>query len=232
MQAYDSVQVKADIELGGTDQLFNLLAGRELMEKLDMQPQVCLTLPLLEGTDGKLKMSKSYGNYIGITDAPDQMFGKVMSIPDELMERYFYLASSYSVPEVEQIMADVASDKLHPNLAKRQLAANIVAVYHGPEAAEQAEQDFDRIYKNKEMPTEIPEVALEILPGDDGQVYIPQVLIDLGFASSAGEARRLIDNGGVKLNSEALATKQYKVDPSKIAGAVVAVGKRKYAKLV
>ncbi len=120
MQAYDSVMVKADVEIGGTDQLFNLLAGRELMEKLGMEPQVCLTLPLLEGTDGKLKMSKSYGNYIGITDAAADMFGKVMSIPDELMPRYYYLASTYAVDEADSIIAGLKDGSLHPNEVKRQ----------------------------------------------------------------------------------------------------------------
>jgi tyrosyl-tRNA synthetase len=232
MQAYDSVQVKADIELGGTDQLFNLLAGRELMEKLGMEPQVCLTLPLLEGTDGKLKMSKSYGNYIGLTDAADEMFGKVMSIPDELMERYFYLASSYSAQESEQLITDIGSGKLHPNVAKHLLAANIVTAYHGIEAADLAEQAFDRVFKNRDLPEDIQEIAIQLTPNDDGQVYVPAILVELKFASSAGEARRLIDNGGVKINSDALTAKQYKVDPSAIEGAIIQVGKRKYAKLI
>ena len=129
MQAYDSVVIKADVELGGTDQLFNLLAGRELMEKLGMEPQVCLTLPLLEGTDGVKKMSKSYGNYIGLTDEPSDMFGKVMSIPDELMVKYYRLASTESVSKIDAIEAGLANDELHPNKVKRALARNIVAAY-------------------------------------------------------------------------------------------------------
>lgn len=126
MQAYDSVVIKADVELGGTDQLFNLLAGRELMEKMGMEPQVCLTLPLLEGTDGVKKMSKSYGNYIGLTDEPADMFGKVMSIPDELMVKYYRLASTESVDEIDKIEAGLAADELHPNKVKRALARNLV----------------------------------------------------------------------------------------------------------
>lgn len=232
MQAYDSVEIKADIELGGTDQLFNLLAGRELMEKLGMEPQVCLTLPLLEGTDGKLKMSKSYGNYIGITDAPDEMFGKVMSIPDSLMPRYLYLASTYPVEKIEQIVAGLEKGELHPNVVKRQLAANIVEAYHGAEAAVEAEAAFDRVFKQHEAPEDIPEYSPDLTPGDDGLVYVATLLVEIGFAGSAGEARRLIDGGGVRVSGEALAAGEYNVDPSRLRGAIIQVGKRKFAKLV
>jgi tyrosyl-tRNA synthetase len=231
MQAYDSVEIRADIEVGGTDQLFNLLAGRELMEKMGMEAQVCLTLPLLEGTDGVQKMSKSYGNYIGITDEPSDMFGKVMSIPDELMPRYLYLASTYAVDEADRIVAGLKDGSLHPNEVKRQLAKNIVAAYHDAAAAEQAEADFDRVFKNREMPDEIEEVALELSLGDDGLVYVPAVLVELGFAASAGEARRLIDGGGVKCAGEALAAREYNIDPARLKGQVVQVGKRKYARV-
>ena len=231
MQAYDSVEVRADIELGGSDQLFNLLAGRELMEKLGMEPQVCLTLPLLEGTDGVQKMSKSYGNYIGISDEPDDMFGKVMSIPDDLMPRYYYLASTLPVDEIDAIVEGLANGSLHPNRVKRQLAANIVAAYHGAVAATAAEANFDKLFKDKELPEEIEEVEVALTPGDDGLVYVPGVLVGLGFAASAGEARRLIDGGGVKLAGEALNTGEYNVDPSRLAGQVIQVGKRKYARI-
>ena len=231
MQAYDSVEVRADIEIGGTDQLFNLLAGRELMEKMGMEPQVCLTLPLLEGTDGVQKMSKSYGNYIGISDAPDDMFGKVMSIPDSLMPRYFYLASTLPVDEIDRIIAGLAQDSLHPNAVKRQLAANIVAAYHGAEAAQEAEAAFDRVFKDQKMPEDIEEVSLALEPGDDGLVYVPAVLTELGFAASSGEARRLIDGGGVKLAGEALQEGEYNVEPARLAGQVIQVGKRRYARI-
>ncbi|MDR3315583.1 MAG: tyrosine--tRNA ligase [Coriobacteriales bacterium] len=234
MQAYDSVQVRADIELGGTDQLFNLLAGRELMEKLGMEPQVCLTLPLLEGTDGVQKMSKSYGNYIGITDEPAEMFGKVMSIPDELMPRYLYLASTCSVDETERIVLGLADGSLHPNKVKRQLAANIVTAYHSVDAAVGAEEAFDRVFKQHDIPEDIPEVALSLASDADadGRVYVAAVLVELGFAASAGEARRLIDGGGVKLAGEPLAPKEYHVEPTRLQGKVLQVGKRKYARLV
>lgn len=231
MQAYDSVMVKADVEIGGTDQLFNLLAGRELMEKLGMEPQVCLTLPLLEGTDGKLKMSKSYGNYVGITEEPAEMFGKVMSIPDELMPRYYFLTSSLSLEEIEAVLDELQAGTLHPNKAKRQLAANIVSEYWGADAAVQAEEAFDRVFKQHELPEEIPLYSGELDVDEEGEVYLPQVLLDTGLASSASEARRLIDNGGVKIDGTQQPQKHYKASASTLAGAVLQVGKRRYIKL-
>ncbi|MGI6216648.1 MAG: tyrosine--tRNA ligase [Coriobacteriales bacterium] len=232
MQAYDSVVVKADVECGGTDQLFNFLAGRELMEKLGMEPQVCLTLPLLEGTDGVQKMSKSYGNYIGVDDAPDDMFGKVMSIPDDLMIKYYRLASTESVDNIEKIEAGLASGELHPNKVKRALARNIVAAYHGEEAAEAAEAAFDKVFKSHEIPDDVPEVAVELKLNDQGLVYLPAVLHELGLVQSASEGRRQIDGGGVKVDGKALPAKSYNVEKSSIEGAVLQVGKRKYAKVV
>ena len=232
MQAYDSVVVKADVELGGTDQLFNLLAGRELMEKMGMEPQVCLPLPLLEGTDGVKKMSKSYGNYIGLTDEPADMFGKVMSIPDALMVKYYRLASTAPVDEVDQIEKDLASGKADPNKTKRALARNIVAAYHGQEAAQEAEQAFDRQFKKHEIPEDIPEYAADLTVNAQGKVYLARVIHEAGMASSAGEARRLIDGGGVKINGQAVPAKEYNIEPEKLKGAVLQVGKRKFARLV
>lgn len=232
MQAFDSVTIKADVELGGSDQLFNLLAGRELMEKMGMEPQVCLTLPLLEGTDGVQKMSKSYGNYIGVTDEPADMFGKVMSIPDEIMVKYFRLASTVPVDEIDEIERGLAADELHPNKVKRQLARNIVAAYHGEEAAVAAEEQFDLVFKAHEIPDDIPEFAADLTPNDEGKVYLAKLLADAGLAQSTGEARRLIDGGGVKVNGEPVPAKAYNVDPSLLEGATIQVGKRKFAKLV
>ena len=232
MQAYDSVVIKADVELGGSDQLFNLLAGRELMEKMDMEPQVCLTLPLLEGTDGVQKMSKSYGNYIGVTDEPADMFGKVMSIPDEIMVKYFRLASTMPVGEIDEIERGLAADELHPNKVKRQLARNIVAAYHGEDAAQAAEEQFDLVFKQHEIPDDIPEFAADLTPNGEGKVYLAKLLADAGLAQSTGEARRLIDGGGVKVNGEPVPAKSYNVDPALLQGATLQVGKRKFAKLV
>ena len=232
MQAYDSVVIKADVEMGGNDQLFNLLAGRELMEKMGMEPQVALTMPLLEGTDGVQKMSKSYGNYVGLTDEPADMFGKVMSIPDELMPRYYRLASTLSVDEVDEIERALANGELHPNKAKRALARNIVALYHDEAAAEEAEAQFDRVFKQHEAPEEIPEFSADLTPNEDGKVYLAKLLHDAGMAPSIGEARRLIDGGGVKINGAAVPAKSYNVEPSELEGATVQVGKRKFVKLV
>ena len=232
MQAYDSVVIKADVELGGSDQLFNLLAGRELMEKLGMEPQVCLTLPLLEGTDGVQKMSKSYGNYIGVTDEPADMFGKVMSIPDEIMVKYYRLASTVPVAEIDEIERGLAADELHPNKVKRALARNIVAAYYDVAAARAAEEQFDLVFKKHEIPDDIPEFAADLTPNDEGLVYFAKLLADAGLAQSAGEARRLIDGGGVKINGQAVAAKSYNVDPSLLEGAIIQVGKRKFVKLV
>ncbi|WP_251197431.1 tyrosine--tRNA ligase [Anaerotardibacter muris] len=232
MQAYDSVVIKADVELGGTDQLFNLLAGRELMEKMGMEPQVCLTLPLLEGTDGVQKMSKSYGNYIGLTDDPNDIFGKVMSIPDELMVKYYRLASTKPVDEIDQIERGLADGSLHPNKVKRALAQNIVAAYYDEAAAVEAEAAFDRVFKQHDIPEDIPEFAADLTPNDEGLVYVAKLISDAGMAPSVGEARRLIDGGGVKVNGEALAPKAYNVDPALLEGAVIQVGKRKFVRLV
>ena len=232
MQAYDSVVIKADVELGGTDQLFNLLAGRELMEKLGMEPQVCLTLPLLEGTDGVKKMSKSYGNYIGLTDEPSDMFGKVMSIPDELMVTYYRLASTEFVSAIDEIEAGLANDELHPNKVKRALARNIVAAYYDEDRANAAEEQFDLVFKKHDVPDDIAEYTPDLTTNEEGLVYLAKIIHDAGLAQSVGEARRLIDGGGVKLNGDAVAPKAYNVEPEKLKDCVLQVGKRKFIKLV
>lgn len=231
MQAYDSVVIKADVELGGTDQLFNLLAGRELMEKMGMEPQVCLTLPLLEGTDGVKKMSKSYGNYIGLTDDPSGMFGKVMSIPDDLMVKYYRLASTLPVAQIDAIEGGLANDELHPNRVKRDLAKNIVAAYYDQAAAEEAEVAFDRLFKQHDIPEDIPEFSADLTPNEEGLVYVAKLISDAGLTNSTGDARRMIDQGGVKINGEALAPKSYNVAPELLSDAVIQVGKRKFVRL-
>ena len=231
MQAYDSVVIKADVEIGGSDQLFNLLAGRELMEKMGMEPQVALTLPLLEGTDGVRKMSKSYGNYIGLTDEPNDMFGKVMNIPDELMVKYYRLASAESVAKIDEIEAGLAADELHPNKVKRALARNIVAAYYDEAAAEAAEADFDLKFKAHGFPADAPVFDADLTPGEDGMVYFAKVIVDAGAAQSVSAARRLIDEGAVRVNGEALAAKSYNLAPESLKGAEVQVGKKKFFKL-
>lgn len=231
MQAYDSVVIKADVEIGGSDQLFNLLAGRELMEKMGMEPQVALTLPLLEGIDGVRKMSKSYGNYIGLTDEPNDMFGKVMNIPDELMVKYYRLASTESVAKIDEIEAGLAADELHPNKVKRALARNIVAAYYDEAAAEAAEADFDLKFKAHGFPADAPVFDADLTPGEDGMVYFAKVIVDAGAAQSVSAARRLIDEGAVRVNGEALAAKSYNLVSESLKGAEVQVGKKKFFKL-
>lgn len=232
MQAYDSVKIEADVEMGGSDQLFNLLAGRELMEKMGMEPQIALTMPLLEGTDGTRKMSKSYGNYIGLTDAPADMFGKTMSIPDEMIGKYYRLASSLAPSEVDAIDAALADGSASPYELKRALGRDLVTTYHSAEDAVVAEAEFDRVHKNHDLPTDIAEVSVEISVNDEGLVYLPAVLQAAGLVPSAGQARRDIDGGGVKLDGEAIAPKTYNVDPAALKpGTVLQVGKRKFARL-
>lgn len=232
MQAYDSVKIEADVEMGGSDQLFNLLAGRELMEKMGMEPQIALTMPLLEGTDGTRKMSKSYGNYIGLTDAPADMFGKTMSIPDEMIGKYYRLASSLTPAEVDEIDAALADGSANPYELKRALGRDLVTTYHSAEAAVEAEAEFDRVHKNRDLPTDIAEVSVEVAVNDEGLVYLPAVLQAAGLVPSAGQARRDIDGGGVKLDGEPVAPKAYNVDPASLKpGTVLQVGKRHFARL-
>ncbi len=232
MQAYDSTVIKADVEMGGTDQLFNLLAGRELMEKMGMEPQVALTMPLLEGTDGVRKMSKSYGNYIGLTDEPADMFGKTMSIPDEMIAKYYRLASSKTPEEVDAIEAALADGSADPYELKRALGRDLCDTYHGAGAGEEAQAEFDRVFKESQLPEDIAVVSVDLTPNDEGLIYLPGVLKEAGLAPSAGEARRLIDGGGVKIDQKPVAPKTYNIDPALLhSGCVLQVGKRKYARL-
>lgn len=232
MQAYDSVVIKADVELGGTDQLFNLLAGRELMEKMGMEPQIALTMPLLEGTDGVRKMSKSYGNYIGLTDAPKDMFGKTMSIPDEMIGKYYRLASSLTPAEVDKIDAALADGSADPYELKRALGRDLCDTYHGVGAGDEAQAEFDRVFKEGQL-ADFPEKHVELTVNDEGQIYLAGLLKDLGLSASAGQARRDIDGGGVKINGKAVAPKSYNIDPSALKlGDTLSVGKRKGFKLI
>lgn len=204
MQAYDSVHLNADVELGGTDQRFNLLVGRTLQDRFGQEPQVCLIMPLLRGTDGEQKMSKSYDNYIGLTDSPEDMFGKTMSIPDTLLEEWYQLASLQGEDELGRARRRIEEE---PYQAKRELGRIIVKTYHGDAAAKAAEAHFDRLFKDKALPDEIPEVTLSL--GDsslkfraDGGVWLPGVLVATGLASSNSEAVRLIEQGAVAVNEE------------------------------
>ena len=232
LQAYDSVVIKADVEMGGNDQIFNLLAGRDLMRAMGMEPQVALTVPLLVGTDGTKKMSKSYGNYVGLTDEPADMFGKVMSITDELVPLYFRLCSTVPVDEVDAIDAAYAEGTADPYRLKRRLAANIVDLYHGAGAGAKAEAAFDDLFKRHEIPEDVPEFGADLTLNGEGKVYLAKVLADAGLVKSAGEGRRMIDQGSVRVDGERLAAKSYNVEPSLLsAGTVLQVGKRKFVRL-
>lgn len=244
-QAYDSVAIRdavadapqgADVEIGGSDQLFNLLAGRELMEKSGMQPQVCLTLPLLEGTDGIQKMSKSYGNYIGLTDEPADMFGKVMSIPDGLVVKYFRLATAVPVDDVDEIGTRLSRGDEEPNRAKRRLAREVVALYHGPEAASVAEESFDRVFKRHELPEDVPELCVEdlkrLLPEAVDVVHLPALLREADLVASSGEGRRMIDQGGVRVGGEQVSPGTYDLSWDEVAGKVLQVGRRRFVRIV
>jgi len=198
-QAYDSVAIKSDIELGGTDQKFNLLVGREVMRAYGHEPQCILTMPILEGTDGVEKMSKSLDNYIALTDSPRDMFGKTMSIPDELITRYLQLACFADASEVLSIGKGLADGSVHPRAAKVDAAKRIVARYHGQQAAEDAYEEFVRVFVNKDVPDEMPE---HVLASDSAEPLLIDLLTITGLAESKSAARRLITQGGVQINGE------------------------------
>lgn len=226
IQGYDSVALRADVELGGTDQKFNLLVGRELQREYGQEPQVVLTMPLLEGLDGVNKMSKSLGNYVGIDEPPQEMFGKIMSISDELMLRYYELLSDLTVAGLERLKADLASGVLHPRLAKENLAKEIVARYHSPAAAEEAARQFAAVFREGALPEEIEEVHLTV---SEEAIWLPKVLQQAGLTGSSSEARRLIQQGGVQVDG----VKVSDVDLALAAGKeyLLRVGKRKFKRV-
>lgn len=222
MQGYDSIATKADIEFGGTDQKFNLIVGRHLQNETGMEPQVVITMPLLEGLDGVQKMSKSLGNYIGIDEEPTEMYGKAMSIPDELMARYFMLVTDMPREEQEQLAQGLKDGSVHPRDAKMILAKTIVALYHGDAAAAAAEQEFVRVFQERDLPSEIEELAI-----DAGEVWLPQLLHAAGMVSSNSEGKRMIQQGSVRVNGEKVMEENCTLQN----GDVLQVGKRKYRRI-
>lgn len=223
-QAYDSVAIESDVELGGTDQTFNILMGRDLQREFGLEPQVALFTPLLVGLDGVQKMSKSLGNYIGIKESPKEMFGKAMSIPDEVMHTYFELATSLPMDEVEIIMAG------HPMTAKKRLASEIVKEYHGAEEAEKARSEFEQVFSQRELPTDIPEVNLsEEDLKEDGGIWIARLLTKSGLASGTGEAKRQVQQGAVKIDEQKFSDPEGEVKV--LDGMIVRMGRRKFAKI-
>ena len=221
-QAYDSVAIQADVELGGTDQLFNLLVGRDIQREYDQEPQVVMTVPLLIGLDGERAMSQTTGNYVGVSEAPEEMYGKILSIPDTLTASYFVFLTGSAPP------ADIESA---PRDAKRALAREIVTMYHSAKAATAAEAEFDRIHVRHESPTDVPQIELDrSLLKSDGTIWIIDLLQASGLVASRGEAKRLIQQGGVKVNEEKVASQD--LDIPFTPPVLLQAGKRSFAELV
>ncbi len=219
LQGYDSVAIDADVELGGTDQKFNLLFGRDVQSAYGKPQQSILTLPILVGTDGVKKMSKSLGNYIGVTDPPAEMFGKLMSIPDEAMDEYFRL-----------LLGEAGTPEGPPNKAKRELGRRIVDRFHGPGKGEEAEAAFDQVFVAHAIPDDIPEVDLAGYVAEGGEVHLPRLLAG-AFGVSSSEARRVLAQGGAKLDGAALPANNLDIAQEDLAGRVIQLGKRRFAKL-
>jgi len=226
MQGYDSVALDSDIELGGTDQKFNLLMGRTLQKEYGKEPQVAIMMPLLEGLDGVQKMSKSLGNYIGISEAPKEMYGKAMSIPDELMIKYYELVTDVPTEEIEALKRGLADGTVHPRDAKMRLASTIVRMYHGEEAAKEAEAHFVTVFQQRALPDEIEEFTLPASELDNGAIRLAKLLVVSGLQPSSSEARRTVQGGGVKLNEEKLTDPNAELVVND--GDIIQVGKRKF----
>ncbi len=227
MQGYDSVAIKADVELGATEQKFNLLTARDVQREYGQEPQVILTLPVLEGIDGGQRMSKSLGNYIGIDDEPDEMYGKIMSIPDNLILKYFTLVTDYSLARLEEVKRRLNDGQTNPMVLKKELARTIVQMYHSESAARQAEQNFEQIFSKKEIPDDIEEI---IIPSSDLPKPLVKLLTECGAVSSNGEARRLIQQGGVRINDEKISNINYAIQNK--GEYITKVGKRRFFKFI
>ncbi len=231
MQAYDSVMVESDVELGGTDQIFNILLGRDLQREVGQQPQVALTNPLLEGLDGTQKMSKSKGNYIGINEEPAKIYGKAMSVPDDLMEKFYVLTTDLPMKRIRELL----SEEVHPRDAKAELAAGIVRRYYDEEAAEEAAEEFNRVFRERQLPSDMPAVDV---PEDDvkeGQcVWLPRLLRLAECAESNSQARRLIQQGGVSLGPDADSLeviRERNAEPHMEDGWILKVGKKRFFRI-
>jgi tyrosyl-tRNA synthetase len=226
IQAYDSVALAADVELGGTDQKFNLLVGRDIQREYGQEPQIVITLPLLEGLDGVQKMSKSLGNYVGIDEPPQAMFGKIMSLPDALMLRYYELLSDISPADLATLARDLETGVKHPRDAKEELAREIAARYHGAAAAHDAAREFAQVFREGGLPDEIDEVAIST---DQARVWLPKVMVEAGLAGSTSEGRRLISQGGVQVDGEKISDVNAEIP----AGGtfLLQVGKRRFKRV-
>ncbi len=231
MQAYDSVALQADVEIGGTDQKFNLLAGRELQRALGQDPQCVMTLPILVGLDGKNKMSKSLGNHVGLTDPPEEMFGKLMSISDDLMPLYLRLTTSLELARIEDLEQRWRRGELHPAQLKRELALEVVRLYWGEERARAALDHFDLVFKKRELPEELPEKVIEERAFQDGHIWIAHLAHMAGVADSSSDAMRSIEQGGLRLNGKKVTDKSLKLTPEQVDGAILQKGRRKMVRI-
>jgi len=227
IQGYDSVAMRADVELGGTDQLFNVLMGRDLQRTWGQEPQVVITMPLLEGLDGVNKMSKSLGNYIGITDTADDIYGKILSVSDELMFRYYDLLSDLSTEEIAALKRDMQSGRVHPKDVKKKLARELTARFYDEDAALKAEENFERIFKKHDLPEDVPSVEVAI---EEDAVWLPRLLTIAGMVTGTGEGRRMIMQNAVSLDGEKIDDVEYQVKAA--GGLLLKVGKRKFCKVV
>ncbi|CAN5778043.1 tyrosine--tRNA ligase [soil metagenome] len=224
LQAYDSVAVQADVEMGGTDQTFNLLVGRDIQREMGQTPQDILTVPILVGLDGEIKMSKSLNNYVGIAEPPNEMYGKLMSIPDTLIETYLRLVSDIPVTVIDELIQGMSGGFEHPRDVKDTLAADVVRIFHGQEAADGARQEFSRIFRERQAPSEMPDVEVDV------PASIVSLILQAGLASSNNEARRLVQQGGVRLDNERVigTDDELRFD----SATVLQVGRRRFARLV
>ncbi len=229
MQAYDSIALDIDVELGGTDQKFNILFGRTLQREFDQAPQVAILMPILVGLDGVKKMSKSLGNYVGITEDPQESYGKIMSIPDEVMMTYYELATRLPEDDIEAIGKKLVSGELHPRDAKRRLAREIVSLYHSHEAALEAEEEFDTVFLEGGLPENIRDVTISTEHLVSGRIWGPRLLVMADLASSNSEARRLIEQGAVTIDGEKVLASDE--DLTVRSGMIVRVGKRRFARI-
>jgi tyrosyl-tRNA synthetase len=231
LQGQDSVEVRADIELGGSDQIWNFLVARQLQEQAGQEPQVILTMPLLVGLDGTNKMSKSLGNYVGIAEPPADQFGKLMSVPDELMPDYFELATAWPLEQAHQLTKALKSGALAPVEAKRLLARTVVDLYHGAGAGTAAEAEFDRVFKAHAAPTKVPEYVIPPEELRDGRIEVARLLTLAGLAASNREGRRKIQEGGVYLDDERVTEPGLEVAPSEVDGRLLRLGRRSWMRI-
>ncbi len=224
LQGYDSFALKADIELGGNDQKFNLLVGRDIQAAYGQTPQVVITMPLLEGTDGIQKMSKSYGNYIGITDTPKEMFGKIMSISDELMWKYYELLTNVSMDNINKMKRDALGSQLNPKDAKVNLAKEIIATYHSSQDAKKAQEEFDSVFKKGNPPEDVPTYETEI-----SEQFVWDIIKKAQLAATSSQARRLMEQGGVSVDGKKIQDVDTKIKPKE--GMIIQVGKRRFLRV-